>query len=354
MTINNEKHLEQQKPEKSGDHQVAGTPITNTEDNAHQQRQEKLTALKAYRFTKGDAAPFTIDMGNGEKVQDKRPLKNSEQQNQSEGSRDLVPARMDEKTGKVEELGKDGKWHKAGSIPASQEAHVGEYEQDKKGNWHKTEHAHTSHQTEGSRDLTPSRMDEKTGKTEELGKDGKWHKAGTIPPGQEATVGEYQQDKDGNWHKAHEKSQAHGERGFDFNLDNAAVRPHPKDKHFDDKDHLWHDKTGKVVEPPDPQTYPLIPPGLAYEDQRKYEDYKRDHEKNSAQGERGFDFNLDNAAIRPHLKDKHFDEKDHLWHDAANKVVEPPDPQLYPLIPPGLAIEDQSNWENWKKKQEKT
>jgi hypothetical protein len=69
----NEKNIEGLKPQKTGDHQVAGTPITNAEDNAHQQRQEKLTAAKAFRFTAGDAAPFTIDMGNGEKVQDKRP-----------------------------------------------------------------------------------------------------------------------------------------------------------------------------------------------------------------------------------------------------------------------------------------
>ncbi|HEY9759914.1 MAG TPA: hypothetical protein V6C97_32440 [Oculatellaceae cyanobacterium] len=71
----NDKNLEGLKPQKSGDHQVAGTPITNTEDNAHQQRQEKITASKAFRFTSGDSAPFTIDMGNGEKVQDKRPIR---------------------------------------------------------------------------------------------------------------------------------------------------------------------------------------------------------------------------------------------------------------------------------------
>jgi hypothetical protein len=71
----NERNLESVKPQTSGDHQVAGTPITKTEDNAQQQRQEKLTAAKAFRFTSGDAAPFTIDMGNGEKVQDKRPLR---------------------------------------------------------------------------------------------------------------------------------------------------------------------------------------------------------------------------------------------------------------------------------------
>jgi hypothetical protein len=145
------------------------------------------------------------------------------------------------------------------SIPAGQEASIGEYQQDKDGNWHKAEHK-TSHQT-GSRDLTPSRTDEKTGKSEELGKDGKWHKAGTLPPGQEATVGEYQQDKDGNWHKAgqqkHEqqdqsgKRELTGERGWE-----SQMRPHPEDRTYNEKEHLWHDKkTGKVVEPPDVKQY---------------------------------------------------------------------------------------------------
>jgi hypothetical protein len=71
----NEKNLESTKPLKSGDQQVAGSPISNPADNAQHQRQEKLTALKAFRFTSGDSAPFTIDMGYGQKVQDKRPEK---------------------------------------------------------------------------------------------------------------------------------------------------------------------------------------------------------------------------------------------------------------------------------------
>lgn len=253
---NQEKHLESHK---QGDSQVAGKPITNAEDNAHQQRLEKQTAAKAFRFTHGDNA-FTIDMGDGKQVQDTRP-KSNEQANQAEGLRDLVPGRMDEKTGKIDVLGKDGKWHPSGSIPHSQEMPMGDVVQDKNGNYHKVEHVHTSQQADGSRDLTPSRMDEKTGKTETLGKDGKWHKAGTLQPGQEATVGEYQQDKNGNWHKAGEqkheqhdqsgKRELTGERGLE-----SSVRPHPPNMSFNEKDHLWHDnKTNKVVAPPDSKLY---------------------------------------------------------------------------------------------------
>ncbi|HEY9680583.1 MAG TPA: hypothetical protein V6C86_03230 [Oculatellaceae cyanobacterium] len=94
----NEKNLEGLKPQKSGDHQVAGTPITNTEDNAHQQRQEKITASKAFRFTSGDSAPFTIDMGNGEKVQDKRPIRQEASANGQTAATlsDRLPAGPDE------------------------------------------------------------------------------------------------------------------------------------------------------------------------------------------------------------------------------------------------------------------
>ncbi len=88
MTIN-EKHLEQ-KHEKGGEQQVAGTPITKTEDNAHQQRQEIQNAMKAYRFTKGDN-PFTIDMGDGGTVVDKRPMhqEHTRPDDQHVGSKDL-------------------------------------------------------------------------------------------------------------------------------------------------------------------------------------------------------------------------------------------------------------------------
>jgi hypothetical protein len=111
MTINDkhqgssEKHLEGQK---SGDQQVAGKPITDKHDNAQQQRLEQLSAAKAFRFTKDGGNAFTIDMGEGKAVQDKRPIQDSS------ATRDLVPSRMDEKTGQVDVLGKDGKWHKSG------------------------------------------------------------------------------------------------------------------------------------------------------------------------------------------------------------------------------------------------
>lgn len=248
-----EKHLESHK---QGDSQVAGKPITNAEDNAHQQRLEKQTAAKAFRFTKGDNA-FTIDMGDGKQVQDTRP-KSGEQQQQTEGSRDLVPARVDG-SGKVDVLGKDGKWHPAGSIPHSQEMPIGDVEQDKNGNYHKIEHAHTSQHLDGSRDLTPVQVNEKTGKVEVLGKDGKWHKDGTLKPGEEAKVGEYQQNKHGQWekdqkHEQHDQSgkrEFTGERGLE-----SSVRPHPPNMSFDEKDHLWHDnKTHKVVAPPDSKQY---------------------------------------------------------------------------------------------------
>jgi hypothetical protein len=109
MTIN-DKHLEKEQP-KSGDHQVAGTPITKTEDNALKQHQEMKDAIKSYRLTKGEN-PFTIDMGNGEKVQDKRPLiKESNVEDQiAAGSRDLIPTRIVIKDGTTSHQDKDGKW----------------------------------------------------------------------------------------------------------------------------------------------------------------------------------------------------------------------------------------------------
>jgi hypothetical protein len=211
MTINDkhqgssEKHLEGQK---SGDQQVAGKPIADKHDNAQQQRLEQQTAIKAFRFTKDGGNAFTIDMGDGKAaVQDKRPL----QDDAADGSRDLVPARMYPKTGKTEELGKDGKWHKMGSIPASQEAHVGEYQQGKDGEWHKTEHK-TSHQTDGAH-----------------------------------TTGEQKHEQ----HDQSGKRELTGERGWE-----SQMRPHPEDRTYNEKDHLWHDKkNGKVVEPPDSKQY---------------------------------------------------------------------------------------------------
>jgi hypothetical protein len=388
MTINNgEKHLEQ-KPEKSGDHQVAGTPITKTEDNAHQQRQEKANALKAFRFTK-DGAPFTLDMGNGEKVQDKRPLKNDEQQNQNDGSKDLVPARFYPKTGKTEELGKDGKWHKAGSIPASQEAKVGEVQQGKDGNWHKTnnhqaEHAEQKHEHgEKTKDATTGAAGHERGLETQLRphqegkqfneKDHLWHdsKSNDVvePPKPEAysplATGLAYSDQMNYmlWkheQETHEKSPAQGERILGLFEDNAASRPRPADKQFDDKDHMWHDKTGKVVEPPNAITYYPVPIGLAIADELRWQDYQKKQEQekekeknNHPQGERILGLFEDNAASRPHPADKQFDDKDHMWHDKAGNVVKPPNPETYSLIPPGLAYADQMKWANWQQEQEK-
>lgn len=191
---NSEKQLE---GHKGGDQQVAGKPITEKSDNAHQQRLEQLTSAKAFRFTKDGGNAFTIDMGDGKAaVQDKRPL-----QQDANVTRDLVPSRMDEKTGQVDVLGKDGKWHKSGSIPAAQEASVGEFEQDKNGNWHKrgdhgAQQKHEQHNESGKRELS-------------------------------------------------------GERGWE-----SQMRPHPEDRTYNEKEHLWMDKkTGKVVEPPDVKQY---------------------------------------------------------------------------------------------------
>jgi hypothetical protein len=228
MTINDghsQNHEKQLESHKSGDQQVAGKPITEKADNAQQQRLEQQTALKAFRFTKDGGNAFTIDMGDGKAaVQDKRPL----QQDES-GTRDLVPARFYPKTGKTEELGKDGKWHKAGSIPASQEASVGEYQQGKDGNWHKVEHK-TSHQTEHT--------------------------------GQQKHE---QHDQSG-------KRELTGERGLD-----SAIRPKPANESYDEKDHLWHDKqTGKVLPPPDEKTYGAAR-GLYNIDMLNYRAYKIAH-----------------------------------------------------------------------------
>jgi hypothetical protein len=109
MTIN-DRHLEKEQP-KSGEHQVVGAPITRTEDNALKQHQEMKDAIKSYRLTKGDN-PFTIDMGAGEKVQDKRPLSKESRGDEqgAAGSRDLLPTRIVIKDGTTYHQDKNGKW----------------------------------------------------------------------------------------------------------------------------------------------------------------------------------------------------------------------------------------------------
>lgn len=70
MTTGNDKHLEKHE-QKGGDQPLAGAQITKPEDSAVKQRQEMLDGLKSHRITK-DGNGFTLDMGNGETVQDVR------------------------------------------------------------------------------------------------------------------------------------------------------------------------------------------------------------------------------------------------------------------------------------------
>ena len=70
MTTSNDKHLEKHE-QKGGDQPLAGAQITKPEDSAVKQRQEMLDGLKSHRITK-DGNGFTLDMGNGETVQDVR------------------------------------------------------------------------------------------------------------------------------------------------------------------------------------------------------------------------------------------------------------------------------------------
>ena len=59
---------------KPGDKPPAGTPITEKADNTIQQRLQEREALKAYRLTRDPNNAFSIDMGNGSEVKDKRPV----------------------------------------------------------------------------------------------------------------------------------------------------------------------------------------------------------------------------------------------------------------------------------------
>jgi hypothetical protein len=70
VTTSNDKHLEKHE-QKGGDQPLAGAQITKPEDSAVKQRQEMLDGLKSHRITK-DGNGFTLDMGNGETVQDVR------------------------------------------------------------------------------------------------------------------------------------------------------------------------------------------------------------------------------------------------------------------------------------------
>jgi hypothetical protein len=70
--VDNEKKLEHHESNSREHESVTGVQITKSEDSAIKQRQELLDASKAFRFTKGDNA-FTIDLGDGKNVQDRRP-----------------------------------------------------------------------------------------------------------------------------------------------------------------------------------------------------------------------------------------------------------------------------------------
>ena len=69
----NDKHLEKHE-QNGGEQPLAGAQITKREDSVVKQRQEVLNGLKSHRITK-DGNGFTLDMGNGETVQDIRAAK---------------------------------------------------------------------------------------------------------------------------------------------------------------------------------------------------------------------------------------------------------------------------------------
>lgn len=241
MTIN-DKHLEQ-KHEKGGEQQITGTPITKTEDNAHQQRQEMQNAMKAYRFTKGDN-PFTIDMGDGGKVVDKRPMQ-------------------------------------PGSVATPEWSNVQQNEQVQK-------------------------------------------------PG------------DFSWYPNKPENSSPDLEGRE-----AAIRPHPADKTYNEQDHQWHDnKTKEVVGPPPSGMYSAAHIGDWFKDEFAYADHVRRQEarEKGEVGSRDLSDMVDKC--RPHCEDKTFDKRDNQWHDnKSHKVVEPPDTKLYP--PPvggALAVADQINY----------
>ncbi len=60
---------------KPSDKPPTGTPIVTEKDNNLQQKQESQTAMQAKRFTGPLDVAFTIDMGDGKLVGDKRPLR---------------------------------------------------------------------------------------------------------------------------------------------------------------------------------------------------------------------------------------------------------------------------------------
>ncbi|HEY9758826.1 MAG TPA: hypothetical protein V6C97_26900 [Oculatellaceae cyanobacterium] len=219
MTINDrhqQNHEKQLEGQKSGDQQVAGKPITDKADNAHQQRLEQQTAAKAFRFTKDGGNSFTLDMGDGKTVQDKRPL-----QQDAAVTRDLTPGVLTP-DGTVYTVGKDGKLHEAKDQPYK----------------HDQEQHHKGHKdTASSRDLTPATVPVSDLPTHVQQK-----------PEQPKPVEHQQKQPDQSGKR---ELPLTGERGWETQM-----RPRPEDRSYNEKEHLWHDKkTGKVVEPPDVKQY---------------------------------------------------------------------------------------------------
>jgi hypothetical protein len=77
VMASDEKKIEHQQTE-AGDHAHVGKPITTPEDNARHERQQKLDMAKSFRLTNDKSNSFTIDMGDGSHVKDKRPVSDPE------------------------------------------------------------------------------------------------------------------------------------------------------------------------------------------------------------------------------------------------------------------------------------
>jgi hypothetical protein len=60
---------------KPGDKPLAGAAITSQDSNSIQQLQAKRQALATDRFTQDPTKGLKIDMGNGQVIEDKRPVK---------------------------------------------------------------------------------------------------------------------------------------------------------------------------------------------------------------------------------------------------------------------------------------
>jgi hypothetical protein len=84
----NEKNLEK-KATTSADSAHVAKPITSAEDNAKHEREQARLIIKAFRLTTDRNNSFTIDMGDGKQVQDKRPI---QEQKIDNDERDTITA----------------------------------------------------------------------------------------------------------------------------------------------------------------------------------------------------------------------------------------------------------------------